>query len=266
MNEESFDKDNPPAYVAGQDRLYKALGLIAEESSLRETFLELVDSQVAGFYRPDAKTLYVVSRSGAVNGADKITFAHEYDHALQDANFPVFADPAQYLDETDEAMARAAMYEGDATILMSLWAIPNLSQAEIGDVVAAGNDPASMEILFQDTGDPAREPALPLQRRGRAPLADPGRRRLGGDRRGLSPDLPTSTEQVLHPEKFEAREAPIDVTITDGPGRGPRRGLDRADPGHPRRVPDPHLAGRPAYRSRQRRPRPRDGAATACRS
>ena len=68
MNEESFDKDNPPAYVAGQDRLYKALGLIAEESSLRETFLELVDSQVAGFYRPDAKTLYVVSRSGAVNG------------------------------------------------------------------------------------------------------------------------------------------------------------------------------------------------------
>ncbi|MEO6206538.1 MAG: hypothetical protein ABIP77_01125, partial [Candidatus Limnocylindrales bacterium] len=85
-----FDQDNPADYVAANERLYKALGLLDEGASLRGLFLDLIGSQVAGFYRPDDKKLYVVSRSGTVNGADKITFAHEYDHALQDANFDIF--------------------------------------------------------------------------------------------------------------------------------------------------------------------------------
>ena len=40
-------------------------------------------------------------------------------------------------------------------------------------------------------------------------------------------DLPRSTEQVLHPEKYEAREAPIDVNHRRGPRDGPRDGLER---------------------------------------
>lgn len=215
MNAESFDEDNPPDYVAGQERLYKALGLMSEDASLRDTFLALVDSQVAGFYRPDAKTLYVVSRTGTVNGADKITFAHEYDHALQDANFPVFDDPEQYLDETDEALARAAIYEGDATILMSFWAIPNLTQAEIGDVVAAGSDPASTEILAR-TPAILRENLLFPYNAGVAALTPVQATGGWAAMDAVFGDMPTSTEQILHPDKFESREAPIDVTITDG--------------------------------------------------
>ena len=125
MNATSFAEDNPPEYVAANDRLLKALGLLTEDQSLETLYLDLIDSQVAGFYRPDEKTLYVVSRSGAINGADKVTFAHEYDHALQDANFPgVFAAQKDLLDQSDQALARAAVYEGDATLLMSYWAIP----------------------------------------------------------------------------------------------------------------------------------------------
>ena len=139
MNHTSFDEDNPADYVAGNDRLLKALGLIDEDQSLRELYLDLIDSQVAGFYRPDEKTLYVVSRSGAVGGADKITFAHEYDHALQDANFPgVFDAQKDLLDQTDQAMARAAVYEGDATMLMTQWAIPNMTPADLQDYLAVG--------------------------------------------------------------------------------------------------------------------------------
>lgn len=211
---EDFDTDNPVEYVAANERLYKALGLMPEGDSLRELFLELIGSQVAGFYRPDDKELYVVSRSGRVDGADKITFAHEYDHALQDANFDVFADQERLRDQSDEALARAAVYEGDATLLMSLWALPNLTPEELQEVMQAGQDPASTEIL-------ARTPRIlvegllfpyntgtlfvqPVQMTGGWAAVD-----------ALYEQLPVSTEQVLHPDKFQSREAPIEVTLPD---------------------------------------------------
>ena len=215
MNAKSFDEDNPADYVAGNDRLLKALGLMPADASLRQLYLDLIDSQVAGFYRPDAKTLYVVSRSGAINGADKITFAHEYTHALQDANFPgVFDEQHDLLDQSDQALARAALYEGDATLLMQLWAIPNLTPEELQDVIAAGADPDSMAVL-------ARTPEVLTQTllfpyNDGFQFASAIQQAEGWD--GIDAvfsDLPLSTEQILHPEKYAAGEPPIEVALPD---------------------------------------------------
>lgn len=215
FNARSFDEDNPAEYVRGNERLLKAFGLFPEDKTLKGIFLELIDSQVAGFYRPDDKTLYVVSRSGTINGADKITFAHEYGHALQDANFPVFAEQEELLDETDRAMARAAIYEGDATLLMSLWAGPNLTPEEFQDVLSAGADPESTAIL-------ARTPAILVQgllfpyNVGLAFL-QPKQASGGWDAvDAVFADLPRSTEQVLHPDKYEAGEEPVEITLPAG--------------------------------------------------
>lgn len=207
-----FAKDNPPVYVAANERLLKALGLLSSEQSLQSLYLELIGSQVAGFYRPDDKRLYVVSRSGAINGADKITFAHEYDHALQDANFPVFQEQKALLDQTDRAMARAAVFEGDATILMSLWAGPNLTPAELQEVIAAGSDPAANAIL-QRTPAILRESLLFPYNAGVAFLAPV---QASGGWPGIDAiykDLPLSTEQILHPDRYRAGEKPVAVTF-----------------------------------------------------
>jgi hypothetical protein len=227
FNAKSFDEDNPPAYVAANERLYKAFGLMPPQQSLRELFLDLIDSQVAGFYRPEAKTLYVVSRSGAINGADKITFAHEYDHALQDASFDVFKGQDQLLDETDQALARAAVYEGDATLLMILWAGENLTPEEFAEVQAAGADPASMEILtrtpailvegllFPYTAGQAF--VLPVQSSGGWKAVD-----------ALYDDLPRSTEQILHPDKYRSGEEPVDVKLPAALAAGMGKGWSEA--------------------------------------
>jgi hypothetical protein len=208
----SFDEDNPPEYVAASELLYKALGLMPKDQSLKQLYLELLGSQVAGFYDPDKKQLFVVSRTGTVNGADKITFAHEYDHALQDANFTVFAEQKQLLDQTDRALARAAVYEGDATMLMAIWAGQNLTPEEFADVQAAGTDPASMEILsrtpqilvegllFPYTAGQAF--VLPVQSAGGWKAVD-----------ALYDDMPRSTEQILHPDKYRAGEEPAAVEL-----------------------------------------------------
>jgi hypothetical protein len=207
-----FDKDNPADYVAANERLYKALGLLDEDASLRSLFLDLIGSQVAGFYRPDAKKLYVVSRTGVVDGADKITFAHEYVHALQDANFDVFKDPEAFRDQSDEALARAAVYEGDATLLMTLWALPNLTPAELQEVVTAGGDPESQAILAR-TPAVLKEPLLFPYNAGLA-LVQPIQATGGWEAVDAEfGRLPTSTEQVMHPEKYQAREAPVPVAL-----------------------------------------------------
>jgi hypothetical protein len=198
--------------VAASELLYKALGLMPKDQSLKQLYLELLGSQVAGFYDPDKKQLYVVSRTGTVNGADKITFAHEYDHALQDANFAVFKEQKDLLDQTDRALARAAVYEGDATMLMALWAGQNLTPEEFTDVQAAGTDPAAMEILsrtpqilvegllFPYTAGQAF--VLPVQSSGGWKAVD-----------ALYDDMPRSTEQILHPAKYRAGEEPVAVAL-----------------------------------------------------
>ena len=223
FNAKSFDEDNPPEYIAANERMYKALGLMPEDQSLRKTFLDLIDSQVAGFYRPTDKTLYVVSRTGSINGADKITFAHEYDHALQDANFAVFKDQKTLLDQTDQALARAAIYEGDATLLMAMWGGANLSAAEFADVQAAGSDPEALAILgrtpqilvesllFPYTAGQAF--VLPVQQSGSWTAVD-----------ALYDKMPASTEQILHPDKYRAGEKPVVVklpaTLAKNMGKG----------------------------------------------
>ena len=212
FNAKSFDEDNPPEYVAATERLFKALGLMPQDDSLKALFLDLIDSQVAGFYDPDEKQLFVVSRSGAINGADKITFAHEYDHALQDANFDVFAEQKELLDQSDRALARAALYEGDATLLMGLWAQANLTPDEFAEVLAAGSDPEALGVLgrtpsilvdgllFPYTAGQAF--VLPIQQAGGWAAVD-----------ALYADLPESTEQILHPAKYKAGEGPMAVSV-----------------------------------------------------
>ena len=51
MNATNFDRDNPAEYVAAYERLIKAMGLMPQDQALRDLFLDLLDSQVAGFYR-----------------------------------------------------------------------------------------------------------------------------------------------------------------------------------------------------------------------
>lgn len=205
-----YDEDNTPAVVAANERLYKALGLIPADASLRALSLDLMSSGVAGFYRDDEKKMYVVARSGAITPADRITYAHEYTHALQDQHWSVFKDQKGVTDRGDWYLGRAGVYEGDATLLMTYWAQAHLTMAEL--LEAAKVDPAAQAIL---DGTPAilREPllypyttglqfSLQTQITGGWPAVD-----------ALYDKLPTSTEQVMHPESYLKGDQPVDVQL-----------------------------------------------------
>ena len=209
---DSFSKDNPPAIVAANERILKAFGMLQPDASLKDLYITLLGSQVAGLYNPDQKTLYVVSRSGQLGGAEKTTFAHEFTHALQDQNFDLGTLHLDEIGQGDRSFARLALVEGDATLSMSLWQVQHLSQEELGQMIAAaGNDPSTQILL--DMPPILRETLLFPYIQGLSFVQ--GLQATGGWQAvdGAFAKPPASTEQIIHPDKYASGEPPIAVTL-----------------------------------------------------
>jgi hypothetical protein len=209
----AFAEDNPESLITGTEGLLKALLLMDPDDELLDLYIELLTSQVAGLYDDDSKTMYVVTSTGEIGPAEKITYAHEYTHALQDQRFDLSQVIGDDTDEGDRNLARTALVEGDATLLMSLWAQQHLTPAELGEAATAA-DPAGEAIL-------AKMPAI-LRETLLWPYTQGLQLTLRAFQQGgyggidaLYGDPPASTEQVLHPEKLDSREAPAEVAFPD---------------------------------------------------
>ena len=212
LTAESFAKDNPKELIAANERLLKALGLLSEDVSLNDLYIDLLGSQVAGLYSPDDKKLYVVSRSGALGATEKSAFSHEFTHALQDQTFDLTGLKFDEIGQSDRSFGRLALVEGDATLAMSNWQLKHLSSAELGAMIAgAGNDESTKALLAM----PAilRESLLFPYLQG---LTFVQGFQMGGGWAAvdaLYAKPPASTEQILHPDKYRAGEGPLPVSL-----------------------------------------------------
>lgn len=213
--EAEFDATYPAASLKDTEDLLITLGLLAPGTSLRAATLAFQSGQVAGYYSPEKDQLFVVSRTGAVGPTDEATYAHEFTHQLQDQRFDLDALGIDSSDQSDRSLARLALVEGDATSVQTTWMTQNLTAAELGEVFAAALDPAAM-AAFNGAPPYLRETALFPYQEGLALVM----RVLGtGGYAAVDAafaDPPDSTEQVLHPEKYVTREAPVVVEIPDG--------------------------------------------------
>jgi len=208
-----FDKSNPAGRLALTERIEVALGLLPPDASLRAVMLELQNSQVIGYYDPSVDELFIVSRSGGLGPTQRATYAHEFVHELQDRHFDLESlGLEEATDESDLRLARLALVEGDATSAQTAWITTNLSPVELGQMVAEAADPLILEVM-------GRTPAILLEtslfsyQAGAAfvgGLLSQGGWAAVDDAYGA---LPASTEQIIHPEKYAAREAPVDVAL-----------------------------------------------------
>lgn len=180
-----------------------AMGLLQPGQDLRALTAELLSGQVLGFYDPARQRMVVVSDSGLSPGA-RVTYAHEYTHALQDAAFDTF-DALDQLVDDDAIGAIQALEEGDATVVMFQWAFANLRPDELAQI---GETP-----LPDTSGIPnwmVRQLEWPYVAGFGFVNALTGGQ--GWDSVDAAyADPPTSTEQIIHPEKYLDREPPIEV-------------------------------------------------------
>ena len=257
----SFTKDNPPDVLAANQQLMELMGLIPKGASLSDLYIQLLGSQVAGYYDPDTQQLYVVSKTGAVGPVEKVTFSHEFTHALQDQNFGLKNLALDAIGQGDASLAHLSVAEGDATMLMSLWAQAHLTPADMLALVQAGSDPEQTKIL-DAMPDILKETLLFPYTSGLSMV-------LAAQTSGGWPAVnamydrpPASTEQVLHADKYAAGEAPIAVTFPADLAK--RLGTGWSVACRTRSVSSSSASGssQPA-RSRRRRPRPRPPAGAA---
>jgi hypothetical protein len=213
----SFEEDNPPEVIAGQQALYERLGLLPPDADLESLVLELLGESVAGFYDPDTKALTIVERSGAFGPLEKTTLAHEFTHALQDQYFGLDSLDFDDTSQGDRSLARLSLVEGDATLLMTLWAQQHLTPEELLELIRQSSDPEGQALLDRLPPVLVAQTLFPyteglefvaaLYQQGGYDAVDDAFR-----------DPPDSTEQVIHPEWYLQRDDPVAVDLPDAAG------------------------------------------------
>jgi len=207
-----FDRNNPPALVAVTQGLYIELGLLPQGGSLRTAYLDLEAGQVAGYYSADDKRLFVVSRSGGVGPTQRVTYAHEFTHQLQDQNFDLSKLGLDATDQGDRSLGRLALVEGDAVTTQTTWMTSNLNSTDLAQLLSDASDPAALAalqaapaILRTTVLFPYTSGATFVQKL----MAAGGLQAMDA----AFADPPDSTAQVLHPELYASRTKPIAINL-----------------------------------------------------
>ena len=134
--EQLFEEEYPPEDQERDNIALRALGLLEPGQDVAELQLQLLGDQVLGFYDDVDKRMVVVSDAG-LDAEAKLTYAHEYTHALQDAAFGLDSLQTDEVGEDDRALARTAMIEGDAVVAMLAWAFAYLTPEELMELSRA---------------------------------------------------------------------------------------------------------------------------------
>jgi len=202
--------------IAGQEGVYRILGLIPDTLQLAPLLQRLLEEQIVGYYDPATKVLYVVD--GAPSALITQTVAHELVHALQDQYVSIDSIQAATGD-ADWQVAAQAVLEGQA-VFMQLRVDPNASPMlkmpggwdRIRDLIRDGS--VGMPV-FASAPRTVREGLLFPYLGG----ADFVRRFINQrPEKELLTDLPISTKQILSDAAYftatpAERDTPVRVTL-----------------------------------------------------
>jgi hypothetical protein len=216
-----FAEDYPPEEVAADTQVLTILDLVPEDIDLHQVLVDLYSSQVLGLY-DDEQNAFLVVNEGEFDLLDRMTYAHEYVHGLQDEHFDLTALIDEDLMSDDEILARLALVEGDATLAMSQYFLAQVSQASPQELQAlAAETPEGQDDLAAAPAIVRETLEFPYTYGTQfVTAAAPG----GWEQiNALFSDPPRSTEQILHPEKYLRRDEPELVSLpplTDTLGAG----------------------------------------------
>ena len=219
--EQGFRESRAARDLAGYEAAYKLLGLVPRALDLRKILLDLLEEQVAGFYDPKSKTLYVVSSTPS--GVLDITVAHELVHALQDQY--VDLDSLREADvDNDVATAAQAAVEGHATYVSLLGVAKPDEIADVpggwGAIAAGIRDQSVADDALGSAPTAIREGLIFPYAAGLPFVAAAYPARPGA---GLILAPPRSTEQVLHPAAYADRpDRPVRVKLPPPSGAAVR--------------------------------------------
>jgi len=211
-----LEREHPREEV---DRVRKALvhfGLVPADLDLYQTVIELLGASIAGFYHPKTKELRLIKPGEGVPDDDEllemfgikvnlhdVTLIHELCHAAQDQNFDLNTLPMELKTNDDLVMAVQSLVEGDATVVGLKYGFKDKFDA-VSKIISQdykdgglGEEAAKFPAYLRKT--------LTFPYGYGADFVVEVLNRAKGDWSAVSKafsDLPSSTEQILHPMKY----------------------------------------------------------------
>lgn len=192
---------------AEDNRLYalilNQLGLLKEDFDLNTLFVDLYSEQIAGFYDEKTKAMVVVAEE-SFSGAERLTYAHEFTHALQDDAFGLGRglglNGDRCLRDSEYCAAVQALVEGDATLTESLWFLEHVSTQDKQAIIDFYNEyespvfdttPHFLQADFYFAYENGLAFVQSLYDQGGMAAVD-----------AAYADPPVSTEQIMHPQRY----------------------------------------------------------------
>jgi hypothetical protein len=205
----SLDEESKPEEMRASELTMKKLGLIPASFELRPFIVSVLTEQILGYYDPKTKQFYLADWVD-VDGLQPV-LAHELTHALQDQHFDLRRFEHWRKGDADAELAAHALVEGDATWLMTLYILKDPRRVigmmkSVGTTSTAKIDsaPRSLRESLVFPYDQGMAWVRQLYQRGGWKAVD-----------DAFTNLPQSTEQIIHPEKYFAHEAPTQVVLPD---------------------------------------------------
>jgi hypothetical protein len=207
----NLDEQSTPAELHASEVALKKLGLVPADFQFRSFLIELLTEQVAGYYEPKTQEFYLADWID-LDGQQPV-MAHELTHALQDQHFNLLRFSKWPKGDSDAELAAHALVEGDATLVMTFYVMRDLKR--VAAMMKSANAEGASSEKIERAPRAIRESLLfpykqgmdfvsQVYRRGGWPLISEAYKAL-----------PQSSEQILHPEKYFAREAPVKVDVPE---------------------------------------------------
>ena len=215
IESESPDEESKQEIAKLKD-LCLVLDLCTESDALLQASRDLSGEGVVGYYDPEEKSLTVIRDEDTFGALKWMTYAHEYTHALQDEHFDLLMLKSE--EETfDSTKAIGALVEGDAKLVEYLFyeSLPPEPQAglatsiedtgrEFSESQQVTEAPRILRETFGWEHSAGLDFVFWLYLEGGFDAVDKAYE-----------NLPRSTEQILHPEKYLSGEGPHDVTLPE---------------------------------------------------
>lgn len=205
-------------------RLLAALGAMDPDDDLRELYRAALSEQVAGLYDPETGELIVVATPDgrSLGPLAQMTLVHELGHALLDQVIGLpDVDAADAEGDEDAAIASQAVVEGDATLLMLLYAQQELTTEEQFELLEEQQDAATQFGALDDLPHVVRRQLLFPYEEGLAFVTEVQRREGWEAVDDAFRDPPTTTLDIMDPDRFlRERTTARDVRDAPDPGEG----------------------------------------------
>ncbi len=212
----------PAADIREEGETYQLLGLIPWKYDYEQGTFDMLHSQLAGYYEPADGTMYMAADLEG-DGA-YLTLAHELDHALQDQHWDLKKRSKYAPGHSDAQLAQSCLAEGDATsTMLDVMLQPTGKTAvDVPDSMLDSSMLASMSAGSGSSAPPFMMTSLVAPYAEGMLFVNTLRRQGGWDAVDRAWDrTPSTTEQILHVDKFDQGEAALDVADPTFAALGP---------------------------------------------